>query len=185
MPLDPLTPPVRPTSEVSVVMLDSLDRMVHQLFDRLEGIDDEEYLWEPVAAAWSVRRRDDGLVTVDGIGDRDADPAPVTTTAWRLWHLSVDCLDDYARRMAGDGRDVAPDGSWFLEAEPAVAALEGSWHRWREVMAGQSDWWSQLGEAWGPWSRHSVADMVEHAGNELVHHGAEIALLRDLYQERN
>lgn len=97
MPLDPLTPPVRPTSEVSVVMLDSLDRMVHQLFDRLEG----------------------------------------------------------------------------------------SWNRWREVMAGQSDWWSQLGEAWGPWSRHSVADMVEHAGNELVHHGAEIALLRDLYRERN
>ncbi len=44
------------------------------------------------------------------------------------------------------------------------------------------DWWSELGEDWEHWSRHSAADMAMHASNELVHHAAEIALLRDLYR---
>ncbi len=34
---------------------------------------------------------------------------------------------------------------------------------------------------WGLGSRHCVADMAMHASNELVHHGAEISLLRDLH----
>ena len=31
----------------------------HSLRPRLEGLTDEEYLWEPVADCWSVRRRAD------------------------------------------------------------------------------------------------------------------------------
>ena len=45
---------------------------------------------------------------------REIDPAPATTIAWRLWHLSVDCFDDYARRLSGDGRDLDPDATWTL-----------------------------------------------------------------------
>ena len=84
----------RPATDVSVVVLDSIDSMVAQLFSRLKGVTQAEYLWEPVDDMWSVRKRDDGSVSVDGAGDRDVEPAPVTTIAWRMWHLSVDCFAD-------------------------------------------------------------------------------------------
>jgi hypothetical protein len=39
-----------------------------------------------------------------------------------------------------------------------------------------------LGPAWGPFAESTHADLVVHAHDELAHHGAEIALLRDLYR---
>lgn len=165
-----------------MVVLDSLDQTMRQLLDRLRDLTDDEYVWEPVRGMWSARRVADGSVRVDGAGDRAAEPAPVTTIAWRLWHLSVDCLDDYGRRLDGDGEDREPDATWYLEAGPAVEALRRSWERYRSTLAGRPRWWDQLGPAWGPWSQHSLVDMALHAGRELNHHGAEIALLRDLYR---
>ncbi|MDY6999968.1 MAG: DinB family protein, partial [Actinomycetota bacterium] len=38
-----------------------------------------------------------------------------------------------------------------------------------------------LGPAEGPWSEKSMVDLVLHINREVIHHGAEIALLRDLY----
>jgi hypothetical protein len=40
------------------------------------------------------------------------------------------------------------------------------------------DWWDELGDTQDFLSESSVADMVMHASNELVHHAAEIGLLR-------
>ncbi len=37
------------------------------------------------------------------------------------------------------------------------------------------------GAAEGPWSESSMAELVLHINREMLHHGAEIALLRDLY----
>ena len=34
------------------------DYMSEQLLARLQGITDEEYLWEPAPVVWTVRRRD-------------------------------------------------------------------------------------------------------------------------------
>lgn len=173
-------PRIRPTTEVSDVILDSMDRMFDQLIERLDGLTDDEYLWEPVAGMWSVRPDGDGKPIADGAGVRDIDPATVTTIAWRSWHLAMDCLDDYTRRFGGDGSEAPPD--WTLDADDAIGILQQKWAGYREVIAGL-DWWDQLGESWGHWSRHSIADMAMHASNELVHHGAEMALLRDLYRE--
>ncbi len=175
-----MTPtPNRPTTKVSVVILDSMDRMFEQLIERLDGLGNEEYLWEPVEAAWSVRLRPDGRVVVDGAGERDVIPAPITTIAWRLWHLAIDCFDDYARRFDGDPSD-AP-ATWTLDAAEAIDLLRVKWASYRSVIA-ERDWWEQLGPNWEYWSQHSVADMAMHASNEFVHHAAEIALLRDLYR---
>jgi hypothetical protein len=171
--------PQRPTTEVSVVVLDSMDRMFEQLVHRLTGLTDDEYLWEPVEAAWSARRAADGRVLVDGAGVREIDPAPVTTIAWRLWHLAMDCLDDYTRRFGGDVSE-APD-TWTLDAARAVEILHEKWDGYRSAVTGR-DWWDQLGPNWDHWSQHSIADMAMHASNELVHHAAEIALLRDLHR---
>ena len=50
----------RPTSSISQVMLESMDDIVGRLVDRLDGISDDEYRWEPVADMWSVRETPDG-----------------------------------------------------------------------------------------------------------------------------
>lgn len=172
-------PPIRPTTEVSDVILDSMDRMFGQLIERLTGLTDEEYLWEPVGDMWSVRRHERSEPTVDGAGERDVDPPPVSTIAWRLWHISIDCFDDYTRRFGGDTADAS--SVWTMSAEEAVALLIGKWTSYRTLVAGRR-WWDELGERWDFWSASSVADMAMHASNELVHHAAEIGLLRDLYR---
>ena len=44
------------------------------------------------------------------------------------------------------------------------------------------DLFQQLGPAWGPFAEHTRLDLVLHAQREVIHHGAEIALLCDLYR---
>lgn len=39
-----------------------------------------------------------------------------------------------------------------------------------------------IGPAEGPWADHSMAELVLHINREMLHHGAEIALPRDLYR---
>lgn len=172
-------PKIRPTTEVRDVVLSSMDRMFDQLMQRVDGLTDGEYLWEPTPDVWSVRPATPGSPVVDGAGVRDIDPAPVTTIAWRLWHIAIDCFDDYTRRFGGD--DGAASSQWTLDANEAIELTRTKWQEYRELVAGL-DWWQELGESWEVWSRHSVADMAMHASNELVHHGAEIGLLRDLYR---
>lgn len=38
-----------------------------------------------------------------------------------------------------------------------------------------------IGAAEGPWADHTMAELVIHIHREAIHHGAEIACLRDLY----
>jgi hypothetical protein len=38
-----------------------------------------------------------------------------------------------------------------------------------------------IGPAEGPWADKPMLDLVLHINREVIHHGAEIALLRDLY----
>lgn len=169
----------RPTTDVSDVILHSMDGMVGQLTGRLAGLGRLEYLWEPVAGMWSIRPSSDGgPPVVEGAGIRAIDPAPMTTIAWRLWHLSLDCFDDYTRRFAGDLSDASAE--WTFEPGEALATLDEKWAAFRSTLAAR-DWWKELGADWGPFSSHCVADIAMHASNELVHHAAEIALLRDLY----
>ncbi|MEM7095392.1 MAG: nitroreductase family protein [Actinomycetota bacterium] len=168
----------RPTTEVHAVILDSFDDMVAQLLDRVAGLTDAEYRWEPVDGMWSVR--DGQPPTVDTDTNRDLEDAPMTTIAWRLWHLAVDCFADYTARFAGTPFDEV-DRSWTMSADEAVDWLWSSWAAFRATLAGYEDWFAELGDGFGPWHRHCVADFAMHASNELVHHGAEIALLRDLY----
>jgi|GEM_PF-4632439 len=50
------------------------------------------------------------------------------------------------------------------------------------MISGRS-FFDTLGPSWEHWSEHCVADMTMHASNELVHHAAEIGVLRDLYRD--
>ncbi|NKE31325.1 DinB family protein, partial [Mycobacterium tuberculosis] len=67
----------------------------NQLRDRLDGLTDDEYFWEPVPDCWSVRPRGTGTtpmaagagaMTID-FAFPAPDPAPFTTIAWRLGQI--------------------------------------------------------------------------------------------------
>jgi hypothetical protein len=51
---------------------------------------------------------------------------------------------------------------------------------YRSVIAGRS-FFDDLGPAGENWSASCVADMAMHASNKMVHHAADVGLLRALY----
>jgi hypothetical protein len=164
------------------LILSGFDDAWTRLDARLEGLTQDEYHWQPVGDMWTVRQAD-GAWLADW-QDPDPDPAPVTTIGWRLWHLASDCLADYLR--ASDvPRPINPRGrEWYGNVAPAVADLRAAATAFRSTMAalGEDGIWSEMGPRWGPFGESPWAALVVHATDELAHHGAEIALLRDLYR---
>jgi hypothetical protein len=71
-----------------------------QVRKRLDGLTDDEYLWEPVPGCWSVRPRGTGTAPIQGgagamvidFAFPSPDPAPFTTIAWRLGHVIAGVL---------------------------------------------------------------------------------------------
>jgi hypothetical protein len=157
---------------------------------RLEGLSDDEYLWEPAPGCWSIRQRADGTWVADDTRPRP-EPGPFTTIAWRLWHL----IDMYGEDRAPRWLDVpaqgipigldGPDGPPPTAAD-AIATLERAHDRWDAHLRLASN--ETLARAIGPIGREyadrSRAAYVLHMLDEFVHHGAEIALLRDLWRWR-
>ena len=158
---------------------------------RLEGMTDGEYLWEPAPGAWSIRPRGSGASPAPiGVGawERDdapdePDPAPVTTIAWRLAHLTVEVL---AMRIASHFHGPPADyASWeyAATADDAVAQLDTAYDAWAAGVLALDEvgLTRQCGEAEGPFAAEPLAALVLHINREMIHHGAEICLLRDLY----
>jgi hypothetical protein len=156
------------------LLVDQADwHWTNQLRPRLEGMTDDEYRWEPVAGAWSVRPRGTSATKMAaGSGEFVIDwefpqpePAPVTTIAWRIGHLVVGVF----------GMRVA--------AHFGGPEMDDNYQAW---MAGvrKADLAEPCGPAEGPFADSPMARLVLHINRELLHHGAEIALLRDLYRWR-
>lgn len=166
----------------------------HSLWPRLRGLTDDEYLWEPVDGAWSVRPGADGRLRLDGAAPGDEpDPPPVTTLAWRLLHIAVGVFHTRASAFFGDG-SVPDDATMFdprhEPAElPATAAgalrlLESSYLRWRDGLLSLDE--EALLRPLGPrgafFADQTMAQLALHLNRETMHHGGEIGLLRDLYR---
>jgi DinB superfamily len=159
---------------------------------RLDGLSDEEYFWEPVEGCWGLRRGTDGGWRLDG-GRPEPSPPPVTTIAWRLVHVGATCLANRASAFFG-GIDVPADADMFDPrlvpadlpggADAAVAFLERSYRRWHDGIAAldEEGLGRPLGPRGGPYAEDPMAELVAHINREVMHHGAEIALLRDLYR---
>jgi hypothetical protein len=163
----------------------------HQLRPRLEGMSDREYLWEPVEGCWSLRSRHEATTPMAvGRGDvvvdfevPDPDPAPVTTIAWRMAHLSVGVFGTRAADHFGGEPITYQDASWSLSAAEGLALLDRMYSAWMEGVKGMGpdDLAAPCGPAEGPWADAPMATLVLHIHREAIHHGAEISLLRDLY----
>lgn len=152
-----------------------------RLDGRLAGLGDAEYLWAPVADSWTVRRSGDGWAVDRAVPDPEQ--PPVTTIAWRLWHIASDCLADYLQDWPGRPLEVT-GRQWRGDAGSALRDLRTAAAAVRDAVgtSGEEGIWRELGPSWGPRAEDSWADLLVHAVDELAHHGAEIALLRDLYR---
>ncbi len=166
------------------VVLQGLDNAWAPLVERTAGLTDAEFLWEPVVGCWSVHPDEWGGWSADW-ADPDPVPAPVTTIAWRTWHIAVDALDSYSDRLFGLTGSGLSGATWVGTWATARELLDASWAVFRAGVADWGDeWFAALGPAWGPFGEQSRLDLVMHAQREVIHHGAEIALLRDLYAAR-
>ena len=222
------------------VLLDQHDKAREMAQVRLTGLDNEEYLWEPVPGCWSIRRRADATTPrafgpgewvmdlgppdipaseyaevardVDGgmpiekvaedwnvsvarvqevlahTGPAQPDETPVTTIAWRLGHLHY----GFAGQWEWTFGDRRTDPKEMVDFTPSAAdAVEQFWvtmDRWRSSVATVTE--AQLdivGFAQTPHTSDPDEPFVSAlAGSnlELIHHMAEIALLRDLWRAR-
>jgi hypothetical protein len=132
-------------------VVDLSDEVWRRTRARVEGLSDQEYLWEPIPGCWTIRQRANGTWMTDWVLPRPQ-PEPFTTPA-----------------TAGD----------------AVALLERAHDRWDAHLALATD--ERLGERIGPvagpeYAERTRAAYVLHMLDEFIHHGAEIALLRDLWR---
>jgi hypothetical protein len=180
-----------------------LNRMAGPMMDSGTGtpvaappMTDEEYLWEPVPGCWSVRRHKDGpgpgATVLRGAGEWGRDsadphpfPPPFTTIAWRLSHIS-EMLTLRADYTVG-GRDMTSDTYENSgDARGAIRALGAAVQAWRKALLSADDAaLDMVGRSTYPYGsdvEDMFIDTVWWVNQEILHHGAEIALLRDLYR---
>ncbi len=177
-------------TNLSGIILESLDNAWNPLIERLADLDDDEYWWEPVTGCWTIRAGDDGTTMADW-ADPDPVPALFTTIAWRCWHIAVDALDSYSSRLFRRTGTGLHGRHWVSTADEARTMLAASWSVFRSGVAAWSDdpsgdgsLWTPLGAAWGRYAEKNNLELALHAQREVIHHGAEIALLRDLHAAR-
>ncbi len=177
------------------LLLDQYATSYSMLRERMEGLTDAEYFWEPVPGSWNIRRRASAqTVQVTGKGEwvheqaRPAPtPAPMTTIAWRIGHLvgtqMLRCDYTFGTKSLQEN-DIAYLGN----AADALAFLEQSHQAWHAGLTGLSD--ADLDVVGLSSYPHGLdpkipfGPLIWWTNRELIHHGGEIGLLRDLWQFR-
>jgi len=166
-----------------------------QLRPRLDGLTDEEYFWEPVPDCWTISRRGVSAAPISwGSGEFTMDFAapphdrdPVTTIAWRLGHLIVGFAESAGTHFGGPHTDVSTF-AFAGTAREALRQLDETYERWMSGV--RSLGVAGLARPQGPTQPSQFADapmarLVLYVNVEVIHHGAEICLLRDLYLRKS
>jgi hypothetical protein len=165
-----------------------------QLRPRFDGLTDAEYFWQPVPDCWSIRRRGESTAPISvGAGEYgmdygipEPDPAPITTIAWRLAHMIVGLFASRTATHFGGPPVDWPTWEYAATAKEALRQLDETYAAWHDAVRGLGD--AGLArpvgpaEADGQYADSPMAGLILHINREAIHHGAEIALLRDLYQ---
>ena len=156
---------------------------------RVEGLTDEEMAWEPVPWCWSIRAVDGGPEgRYDGSAFPPSEP-PFTTIGWRLTHVADNYGEDRNARWLG-----LPEDSFDLPAMPpittsaagAIQRLRVGFDRWRTVLGAcdEDALGTPLGPIAGQWATSTRFAFILHELDEVIHHGAEIGVVRDLYRSQ-
>ena len=124
-----------------------------RLRDRVDGMTDDEYFWDP----------------------------GITTMVWRVTHVRDMLAEERNWTWLGlpvpGGRPTGSPDS----ASAALAELAAAYALWRNALTETEDLSAPIGRVAGPFGDSTRRAFVHHVLDELIHHGAEIALLRDLY----
>lgn len=151
---------------------------------RCAGLTDDELLWEPAPGCWNLQVDPGHPGGWSYPYDFDSPkPHPMTSIGWRLVHIAADNWI-YMEHAFGQGQRNFPD----LEVH---GTAEGVLADWRASTEPVSRWLgSATDEDLGQIRPSHLGDPLS-AGevmriliDEQTHHGAEIALLRDLYVRR-
>jgi hypothetical protein len=184
----------RPT-EIALLAA-QLDTTLEFFWDRMAGLTDEEYLWEPGPGAWNLRPSDEQRTSRSrGAGGwvwefepRDPQPAPLRTIAWLMWHLSEMCVGR-ADWTNGEHQIQPNDVVCAPTAVEALAQLREALSRWRSVFDDlDPQEYEIVGRSQYPYGLDPdlpLRDILWWQNREIIHHTAEIALLRDLYRWRS
>ncbi|CAN5883022.1 DinB family protein [soil metagenome] len=194
-----------------VPLLDQYDHATERLLARVTGpvidsgdgadvevppLTDAEYLWEPAPGAWSVRRQLDGpgpgATVLVGAGEWGRDggrphpyPPPVTTIAWRMHHLT-EMLAGRADWTVGSHSFDEDEMVVRGDAASAIDALRSAVAAWRAALIAADDAaLDTVGHSTypdGSDAEDPFLEIVWWVNQEVLHHGAEIALLRDLHR---
>jgi hypothetical protein len=167
------------TTVITTQLADQLDwHWTHQLRPRLDGLTDDEYFWQPVPDCWTVHR--DGKID---FAYPPPQPEPFTTIAWRLAHVIVGVFA--MRNFHHFGGPEAGYETWpyATDAATALTQLDEQYRTWRDGIRrlDDADLARPCGPAEGPYAEHPLSALILHINREAIHHGAEIACIRDLY----
>lgn len=166
-------------------LIDQLDfAWEYHFLHRMQGMTDEEYLWEPVADIWTVHSGENGgEPMVDP--QQHVDPAPFTTIAWRMQHMA----DFFTKRRVdhfGDPDSETTSAPVSLSASEGMENLKAAYDRWKQELENMPD--EKLGQPCGQAEVHypdsPFAALVLHINREFIHHSSECCLIRDLYRQR-
>jgi hypothetical protein len=177
------------------LLVDQLDWLwQNHLRGRLAGLTDAEYFWEPAPGCWSVRPRGTSTAPITFGGGAyvmeyaspEPDPPPVTTIAWRLAHTIVGVLGERVASHFGGPPVTWATFDYAGTADEALAQLDAAYAGWTAGVRGlgAAGLARPCGPAEGPWADASLAALILHINKEVIHHGAEVSLLRDLYRAR-
>ena len=170
-------------------LLETFEVVRSRTLTRLEGLTDAEYQWQPVPDCMTVRLTEDGVFRADARRPDSSvspdGPEPVTTIAWRMWHIGSLCLRGYVIHFFEDVPDLGDRYEWPGTADLGKHALEQDWARFTARIGALGDErllapMGQIAEPHG-WAEASYLALALHALDEVAHHGGEIGLMRDLY----
>jgi hypothetical protein len=176
-------------------LVDQFDTTYDISRERLAGLSDDEWGWQPAAGMWSVRRADEAASSHplgtgewrldNGEPDPEPVPDPLTTIAWRLGHLTSGLAGRWEWTFGG--RSADPNGlvDFAGGADAALRQLDEWMMRWREGLLTLTD--EQLDTVgfgrypFGLDPGIPFIGIVWWTNREVIHHLAEVALMRDLY----
>jgi hypothetical protein len=163
------------------------DKFFDRFTARLDGLTDEEYLWEPAPDCWSIEPDADGKLRMTW-GLIFDEPAPTTTIAWRYTHISDLLQEERCATWIGvspEPDDLLADGA-PPDAAGARGLLDASFARWKRYLSAtpEAGLFEPLGKIAGEWAGNTRMFFILHILDEVIHHGAEVGVLRDIYRSQ-
>ena len=164
------------------------DYIVEVLFGRMEGLTDEEFLWEPAEDVWTVRLVDGRPTPGSEVWAPTPEAAPPRTIAWTLGHLG-DGVATRADWLVGGHSRRMGDVAWPMRAADGLVFARSGLDAWRNGLAAMTDVdLDTVGRSAYPDGLDPTLPLMEivwWVNKELVFHAGEAWLMRDLHAATN